>query len=1104
MGAFDTYLKDRGTPSRSTGGAFNSFIKEKTGMDLSPLDKFDRIRRKRDEEEKKYNKYAKGFLALDEQAQKQIVNSFAKRKGKEDLGKLQAIKRLADSGYTPPDEGAEFRLSKGEKIFAGAVEGVTSLPRGIYHEIGDKIEYLSGKKKSAIRGAKNIEAAQKKAQSLPEETKKKAADLGPGYSLEFLKMVDEGSSDKEIDEFIKKAKKAQSADIKEMAGAGLEAASFGIGTGSAFNAFLKGGSKAAAVSVAGTAASGVAGGAGYELRTNPEADIGDIAESAAYGGAFGALVGGGSLAYGKIRGGNKAATQAILDESRLLPAQASQGADVITDEARILGPGAADPNLAVPVANAGSSSALKRLDAVERKITQAQRGGRITPTEARGLMQERRALVEEIRTGGSKEAQQTVKQVQDVVNTHQTYLRTDLNGEHFVPRTAQRTEARAVADKLTDSFNLEPTATRMSLDDQANRALDFIEADYEAAKRVAMGVEPPPQGIEATTMYKAVEARAAKQGDVETLQALATESVIPQQATRAGQSIAALGLKDPESPVDIMRSINKIRGESPNANVPKFVTADEAERLTTMAADVGEKRAAAMANLTDKATRLEYGYARVALDNYVEALKGPALKRTARQTIKEQGYVGAGKKLLGTVAGSAKSIVASIDNSAIGRQGLKVLFTSPKTWAKNSLKSFDDIVKQFGGKEVKDALKAEIISRPNALNGLYKRMGADVIDITEEAFPETLPERIWGIGRAFKASDAAYTGFVQRSRADLADKYLQIAKRTGVDLTDVNQLKPIGKLINALTGRGYLKNSKPLLNRLFFSPALMKSHVDVLTAHAFQKGVTPFVRKQAALNLLRMVSGVAAILKFADMAKIGSVEWDPRSADFGNIRIGNTRFDVTGGMKSVVTLASRLSTMSTKSSTTGDVNSLWSKDFGATNGADLVENFFENKLAPGASVVRDLLKGETFQGDPVSIKSVAKSLFVPLSVANYFEMRDDPKSANKLLGTIADGLGISTNTYGVKQTDWRTSKAKEITAFKQKVSEQEFLEANDKFNEQYVNWLDSMQNNSRYQKLSTEDRSSVRTNKQNEIRRKVLKGYGFYYKRASSDNLKGF
>lgn len=43
MGAFDTYLKDRGTPSRSTGGAFNSFIKEKTGMDLSPLDKFRNI-----------------------------------------------------------------------------------------------------------------------------------------------------------------------------------------------------------------------------------------------------------------------------------------------------------------------------------------------------------------------------------------------------------------------------------------------------------------------------------------------------------------------------------------------------------------------------------------------------------------------------------------------------------------------------------------------------------------------------------------------------------------------------------------------------------------------------------------------------------------------------------------------------------------------------------------------------------------------------------------------------------------------------------------------------------------------------------------------------
>src|SRR5262249_15726909 len=142
-----------------------------------------------------------------------------------------------------------------------------------------------------------------------------------------------------------------------------------------------------------------------------------------------------------------------------------------------------------------------------------------------------------------------------------------------------------------------------------------------------------------------------------------------------------------------------------------------------------------------------------------------------------------------------------------------------------------------------------------------------------------------------------------------------------------------------------------------------------------------------------------------------------RSSDFGKIKIGDTRFDVSGGMSSILTLADRLARMSTKSSTTGKVTPLNARDkkgnpvFGGQTGTDVVFNFFENKLSPTASVVRDLIKGQDFNGKKPTVLGEANNLFTPLPITTYLELQKDPNSADKLLALMADALGISTNTY---------------------------------------------------------------------------------------------
>lgn len=428
------------------------------------------------------------------------------------------------------------------------------------------------------------------------------------------------------------------------------------------------------------------------------------------------------------------------------------------------------------------------------------------------------------------------------------------------------------------------------------------------------------------------------------------------------------------------------------------VTMEEAGKISELSKTVSETKAALLAG----GDRMAYGKARVDFGNYVADLKNAVKKPLTPTTF------------LSDAAGFSKSIKAAFDNSALLRQGWKALFTHPEIWQRNARQSFVDLVQQFGGHEVMNEVNADIVSRPNALNGRYQRAGL-ALDNIEEAFPSTLPEKVPVIGRAYKASEAAFTAFQQRMRADVFDKYMEIAEKSGVDLSDKQQLESIGKLVNSLTARGHLGKAEPaanVVNTLLFSGRKLKSDFDFLTAHQLQKDVTPFVRKQAAINLVKVVSGTAAILAVANAVSPGSVTFDPRSADFGKIKSGDTRFDVTGGMGSLATLSARLATMSSKSSTTGRVTPLNSGGYGSRTGLDVVYNFFENKLSPAASLVKDLLKGQDFNGDKPTIAGELSNLFTPLPAANVQELAADPKSANIVLATIADALGISVNTYG--------------------------------------------------------------------------------------------
>lgn len=452
------------------------------------------------------------------------------------------------------------------------------------------------------------------------------------------------------------------------------------------------------------------------------------------------------------------------------------------------------------------------------------------------------------------------------------------------------------------------------------------------------------------------------------------------------------------------------------------ITFDEAKTVADLSKQLTDAKEAIKPTDADgSAPVLDYGAKYVALQNYIHELKlsnADTIKDTVQKA--KTNPRAAVLDSISTVAGIAKGLKASFDNSFGGRQGFKAIFTNPKEWAADFAHSFEYLAKQVVRKAsdntVLDAVKADIFSRRNARNGVYRNMKLDIGLDTEEAYPTSIPERIPGIGRLYKASEVAYNGMAIRLRADIADKVIAAAENSSVDLTDKLQIESLGRLVNSLTGRGSLGSLEKVgktVNTLFFSPKSLKASFDFLTLHAGDE-MSAYSRVQAAKNLLKVTAGIATIMAVANALRPGSAELDPRSADFGKIRIGDTRFDISGGMLSLVTLAARLLTSSSKSSTSGTVSTLNSGKFGAQTGLDVAVSFATNKASPLASLLITHLKGQNFDGTKPTLASDAANLLMPLPITNVQELMSNPNAANPLLAEMLDAIGFVTNTYSAK------------------------------------------------------------------------------------------
>lgn len=498
--------------------------------------------------------------------------------------------------------------------------------------------------------------------------------------------------------------------------------------------------------------------------------------------------------------------------------------------------------------------------------------------------------------------------------------------------------------------------------------------------------------------------------------------------------------------------------------------------------------------------RFEYGIAKVALEKYVNELKVQSRKTPFNIT-----------KLVTGAPGALKSIVASLDNSFWGRQGIKTLLDirTSHLWVKNFIKSFGDIGKELGGFDAIDSIKADIFSRPNSLNGKYKAGNYGLEVFSEEAFPSSLPERIPLFGRLFKASESVYNGAALRLRADLADRMIKIGEKNGLNMNSKADAEGMGRLVGSLTGRGNIgpfEQASSILNTLFFSVKFFKSNIDTLTAGLSDSKIrsNPVARKEAARSLLSIVASLSAIMMLAKNIDPEAVDEDPRSTNFGKIKMYGKWVDVTGGMAGLARLAFNLiptyhdgKWSSWKKTSSGKWIDLRDAGYGSADGWDtLLDGVISNKLSPIAGLFRDWLKGQDYDGNPVTPETVANNVLVPLTLQTMKERMNNPSETHILETMILEGLGFSTTSTKPRKDEWINSPTVKQQAFLDKVGEEKFKKANEEYNRTYEIWLETAQRSKEYKNLSQEGKQKLNTMAKDELQDQVFKKYKFKYKEA--------
>ena len=384
-----------------------------------------------------------------------------------------------------------------------------------------------------------------------------------------------------------------------------------------------------------------------------------------------------------------------------------------------------------------------------------------------------------------------------------------------------------------------------------------------------------------------------------------------------------------------------------------------------------------------------------------------------RSTIKKIGDIAV------DVLNIPRSLLTSFDMSAPLRQGIVLTVTKPK----QAIPAFGEMFKYFFSPKafngwldnIKISPEYSLIKKSKLYVGDPNKISGG-LSAREESFMSNIAEKIPIIGQIVKASGRAYVGYLNKLRVDVFNNLSKKLIKDGLDIkTDEKVFKDLASFVNNATGRGSLgklEQSGALLNNIFFSPRLIAARFNMLNPVWYAQK-SPQVRREAIKTMAQFIGFGSTILAIAK-AGGADVEIDPRSTDFGKIKVGNTRWDIWGGYQQWIRTFTQMVTGQRKTAK-GDIIDLSAKKFPYETRLDIGAKFGIGKLAPVPSLVIDLMRGQKMFGEELKFDEEALSNMIPLYLNDMKEAIDDlGPEAIFTVGSPAF-FGVGTQTYKSKE-----------------------------------------------------------------------------------------
>lgn len=376
------------------------------------------------------------------------------------------------------------------------------------------------------------------------------------------------------------------------------------------------------------------------------------------------------------------------------------------------------------------------------------------------------------------------------------------------------------------------------------------------------------------------------------------------------------------------------------------------------------------------------------------------------------------------VANIPRAMLATADMSAFLRQGIIEVAAHPVISAKAMAKTFQfafqpKVFDEYFSKDLREHRHYDLMRKSKvAMTDPKKPVGE-----REEPFISRLLQRIPGLKIPVTFAERAYVGFLTKLRVDVFSLWADELLAQGLSpIKDKKIFDAAADVVNTFTGRGSLgalNKIAPQLNAVLFSPRLIAARFNAMNPVWYAKQPKE-IRIKALGDFAKFViagTTTLALIKIASMDNDDiDVETDPRSADFGKIRIGNTRFDIWGGHQQFVRTFTQVLLGERKSTVTGRVMSLNKDQYPFTTRQDVLYNFIEGKFAPFPALIKEFMAGaKTFEGEDISPESVFWNKFIPMWIQDVVDAYKDGGLGITLAVAPAAFFGLGVQTYGKKR-----------------------------------------------------------------------------------------